>query len=82
MPFPSVNYLTLLFEQFLKYSTERGRMGRPVKNIRSYVSVCTMTKPLPQSVVLNSRYASGAEHVEAALAGLGLQLIMIVARAV
>jgi hypothetical protein len=41
-----------------------------------------MTKPLPQSVVLNSRYASGAEHVEAALAGLGLQLIMIVARAV
>ena len=41
-----------------------------------------MTKPLPQSVVLNSRYVSGAEHVEAALAGLGLQLIMIVARAV
>ena len=30
-PFPNVNYLTLLFEQFLKYSTERGRMGRPVK---------------------------------------------------
>ena len=41
-----------------------------------------MAKPLPRSVVLNSQYASGAEHVEAVLAGLGLQLIMIVARAV
>jgi len=41
-----------------------------------------MNKPLPQVGVLDSRYASGAKHVEAVLAGLGLQLIMIVARAV
>jgi len=74
-PFPSVKYLTLLLE-LLNYSAAPERMGRPVKTCRHAADDQTLA-PI---AVLNSRYVSGAEHVEAALAGFGL--LLIVARAV
>jgi hypothetical protein len=54
-------------EQFLNYSTDRARISRPVKN----VGMLPDDQTLASIGVLDSRYASGAEHVEAALAGLG-----------
>ena len=47
-------------------------MGRPVKN----VGMLPDDQTLAPIGVLDSRYVSGAEQVEAALAGLGLFLIV------